>query len=150
MIRRPPRSTLFPYTTLFRSTQNAFFADIARESPAGSFPRYWPDRQTFWTLVGVEGDFREALFSEDGALESDKGSFTVEPFLRDQGSLITWNDAHIARSLEGGDLPIPTVQWRAGTLTLDVTSFASGRAGASTVLARYRVTNHADSTARPD
>src|SRR2546426_1976011 len=24
MIRRPPRSTLFPYTTLFRSTQNRF------------------------------------------------------------------------------------------------------------------------------
>src|SRR5258708_31102251 len=26
MIRRPPRSTLFPYTTLFRSQQNAAFA----------------------------------------------------------------------------------------------------------------------------
>src|SRR3712207_8797005 len=25
MIRRPPRSTLFPYTTLFRSTSFAFF-----------------------------------------------------------------------------------------------------------------------------
>src|SRR3712207_8580858 len=34
MIRRPPRSTLFPYTTLFRST-----ADVARVAigiPAGS------------------------------------------------------------------------------------------------------------------
>src|SRR5262245_63856268 len=27
MIRRPPRSTLFPYTTLFRS-QHRFFADL--------------------------------------------------------------------------------------------------------------------------
>src|SRR3712207_7500156 len=26
MIRRPPRSTLFPYTTLFRSSQNTTFA----------------------------------------------------------------------------------------------------------------------------
>src|SRR5260221_10226804 len=26
MIRRPPRSTLFPYTTLFRSTENNAFA----------------------------------------------------------------------------------------------------------------------------
>src|SRR3989442_3585305 len=26
MIRRPPRSTLFPYTTLFRSEQNAYAA----------------------------------------------------------------------------------------------------------------------------
>src|SRR3712207_6860610 len=32
MIRRPPRSTLFPYTTLFRSTQNLFsYYNIERE-----------------------------------------------------------------------------------------------------------------------
>src|SRR3712207_7995256 len=31
MIRRPPRSTLFPYTTLFRSEQNRLRGD----SPAG-------------------------------------------------------------------------------------------------------------------
>src|SRR2546425_3458124 len=28
MIRRPPRSTLFPYTTLFRSTNLAFLEEI--------------------------------------------------------------------------------------------------------------------------
>ena len=131
------------------ATPNAFFADVTRESPPGSFPRYWPDRQTFWTLVGVEGDFREALFSEDGALESDKGSFTVEPVLRNDGQLITWSDVTIARSLEDGHLPIPTVEWHAGNLTLGVTAFATGRPGASTVLARYRVSNQGDSTAHP-
>src|SRR5258706_10958580 len=30
MIRRPPRSTLFPYTTLFRSPVNSIAADILR------------------------------------------------------------------------------------------------------------------------
>src|SRR5258708_24984556 len=34
MIRRPPRSTLFPYTTLFRS---AFGQDAARRHAAGDF-----------------------------------------------------------------------------------------------------------------
>src|SRR5258708_21923295 len=29
MIRRPPRSTLFPYTTLFRSQQMGYRADLA-------------------------------------------------------------------------------------------------------------------------
>src|SRR5258707_5568054 len=33
MIRRPPRSTLFPYTTLFRST-----GDDRRGRPAGQIP----------------------------------------------------------------------------------------------------------------
>src|SRR2546429_2897184 len=31
MIRRPPRSTLFPYTTLFRSLAHAAKADVADE-----------------------------------------------------------------------------------------------------------------------
>src|SRR5256886_12572246 len=31
MIRRPPRSTLFPYTTLFRSNRRAFVADLTHE-----------------------------------------------------------------------------------------------------------------------
>src|SRR3989442_6962461 len=40
MIRRPPRSTLFPYTTLFRSPTTARGSD-ARRSPAS--PRIAPD-----------------------------------------------------------------------------------------------------------
>src|SRR2546430_8299189 len=31
MIRRPPRSTLFPYTTLFRSVQHALRIDVLRQ-----------------------------------------------------------------------------------------------------------------------
>src|SRR5437879_11739725 len=30
MIRRPPRSTLFPYTTLFRSLSNLFLSSLER------------------------------------------------------------------------------------------------------------------------
>src|SRR5260370_41045132 len=33
MIRRPPRSTLFPYTTLFRSVQSQYLARMAAEAP---------------------------------------------------------------------------------------------------------------------
>src|SRR3712207_7842014 len=47
MIRRPPRSTLFPYTTLFRSTGAAQGPNFSsrlpgkkpRERPAGTFGR---------------------------------------------------------------------------------------------------------------
>src|SRR2546428_6985024 len=35
MIRRPPRSTLFPYTTLFRSSLVEAFPDVS--------PEDWPD-----------------------------------------------------------------------------------------------------------
>src|SRR5258708_18175897 len=35
MIRRPPRSTLFPYTTLFRSIWPLFSATVPRVLPVG-------------------------------------------------------------------------------------------------------------------
>src|SRR2546425_8449355 len=47
MIRRPPRSTLFPYTTLFRSSPA--FGDI----PPEAFPRhgyYAPDNLLFFVM----------------------------------------------------------------------------------------------------
>src|SRR3989442_6153774 len=37
MIRRPPRSTLFPYTTLFRSIEDTEFSEIAR-APVKTLP----------------------------------------------------------------------------------------------------------------
>src|ERR1022692_4162200 len=40
MIRRPPRSTLFPYTTLFRSKHDC----AACEAAIAGAPRHWPLR----------------------------------------------------------------------------------------------------------
>src|ERR1039458_330422 len=42
MIRRPPRSTLFPYTTLFRSATHLLCVaeDPSRALPSGAAPRY--------------------------------------------------------------------------------------------------------------
>src|SRR5438034_2313689 len=37
MIRRPPRSTLFPYTTLFRSCQSGIFSRAGMTRPRISF-----------------------------------------------------------------------------------------------------------------
>src|SRR3712207_8976708 len=39
MIRRPPRSTLFPYTTLFRSAREEIIRRAASESRAAAAPR---------------------------------------------------------------------------------------------------------------
>src|ERR1043165_2634236 len=51
MIRRPPRSTLFPYTTLFRSTYEGVAAE-ARSDEHGALPNPREDAMlhaaTFW------------------------------------------------------------------------------------------------------
>src|SRR2546429_9856106 len=58
MIRRPPRSTLFPYTTLFRSnfhssvTVDLFGSDLSSNAA------------TFYT-TGLKGRYREERIAED-------------------------------------------------------------------------------------
>src|SRR5690348_18092784 len=48
MIRRPPRSTLFPYTTLFRSSgkRDSAAAPTYSGRPSRSGPRCTPDRKS--------------------------------------------------------------------------------------------------------
>jgi len=52
MIRRPPRSTLFPYTTLFRSLGLAMELSTWPELAGGVDPTYKPV-VAFGLLVGV-------------------------------------------------------------------------------------------------
>src|SRR5256885_10187907 len=50
MIRRPPRSTLFPYTTLFRSREHAvaFPNDFRRDALAGELHQAFGERSGEW------------------------------------------------------------------------------------------------------
>src|SRR5687767_3030733 len=85
MIRRPPRSTLFPYTTLFRSLERI---QIIRDLRRGEFD----------VLVGINL-LREGLdipeVSLVGILDADK-----EGFLRSERSLIQ-TIGRAARNLKG-------------------------------------------------
>src|SRR3712207_7505227 len=55
MIRRPPRSTLFPYTTLFRSTPGGFGASEDFNNGAVTvFLRPWEERETSTSDVVAE------------------------------------------------------------------------------------------------
>src|SRR2546422_3193586 len=56
MIRRPPRSTLFPYTTLFRSDAADFLLDLARRDGGRAadeaiFPATIADSVTVWPAL---------------------------------------------------------------------------------------------------
>src|SRR5689334_23960015 len=68
MIRRPPRSTLFPYTTLFRSGSEMFAADaeyLHRElttAGADSRLRIWPGQgHVFQAFPRFSGEADQAL-----------------------------------------------------------------------------------------
>src|SRR2546425_6959121 len=78
MIRRPPRSTLFPYTTLFRSVSNAFrsieqrqaknITDAAEEMPADKYGyKPTPAQMSFGDVVAnliADGNRSEEHTSE--------------------------------------------------------------------------------------
>ena len=53
------------------------------------------DEQTYWTIVGVDGDTEEGMLSEDGALEVAQGQlFASSRSSRRAASWLTWADVH--------------------------------------------------------
>src|SRR5258707_3623086 len=60
MIRRPPRSTLFPYTTLFRSTRMKRDCWAQSTSPLLGCSK---PSTPFWVLILAEPIFALALFN---------------------------------------------------------------------------------------
>jgi hypothetical protein len=132
----------------FAASPNRLFEHIARNEPRGVYPRHFQGEQMYWTLVGANGGRRKGLLGMDGALETERGGFTVEPFLHADGRLLGWNEAGISQALERGDLPLPTVERDYGDLSLRVTGFAGNLGNAPVLIARYRVENRSAAARR--
>src|SRR5260370_15466990 len=72
MIRRPPRSTLFPYTTLFRSvlasaTSWAMLRLLLGNNPLFQVPQYQlvhPGEFGIYAMLGVAGGFVSVAFTK--------------------------------------------------------------------------------------
>ncbi len=125
----------------FGSSLNDFFDSVAQQAPAGCYPRYFTNRQSYWTVVGADGDSKSALMNEQGQVEVAKSGFSLEPFIYAGDSLTTWHSVTTSQSLAKKYLPVPSVEWEAKNLRLAVTAFASGDAGRSVLIVRYRLTN---------
>src|SRR3712207_8819838 len=78
MIRRPPRSTLFPYTTLFRSWRSrsrAIYA-IEQEPNGGSWTGSYARRQG-WESSAKSWKIRRRLRSEEHTSELQSRQYLV-------------------------------------------------------------------------
>ncbi len=122
-------------------TPNDVVFDLAGPAPRGTYPRGFSRQQSYWTVVGVDGDSREGLLSGDGALEVGKGAFTVEPLVVRDGRVSTWADVQSEPSLASGSVPIPSLRWTGAGFALHTEVFAAGPVGASRLFARYRLRN---------
>src|SRR5665213_2661632 len=75
------------------ATRNDFIAHVAASAPAGSYPKYLSAKQSYWTIFGSLGGNREGLINEQGAVEPFAGGFSIEPFLRVGGGILTARDS---------------------------------------------------------
>lgn len=124
---------------------NQFFINIAKDYPRGFFPRYFYKEKSYWNIVGVKSDYKEALINEEGMIEVDKQRFSVEPMIMVDNKLLTWNDFKLDQSLENEYLPIPIVDWSSDKISLQIKTFASGKANESSVLySIYKLTNKSE------
>lgn len=120
---------------------NEFWRRIARDHPAGFFPRYFDNEQSFWTVVGVSGGRQEAIINEEGLLELGRQTASIEPFIHDGNELLTWKHGRHEQRLEDGYLPIAVVKRAHEKLSLEVKAFAVGPRDDATLYARYKVVN---------
>lgn len=102
-------------------TVNDFFKYVAKNSPAGDYPRYFLEQASYWTVTGVNNDIKEALINEDGMVEVDKALFSIEPMIKIGNTLYNWNNVKSTQSLsfpEGkGEFDFaPSVTWMCGDL----------------------------------
>jgi len=125
----------------FGEDETAFLSAVAARQRRGLYPRGFRGEQPYWTLVGVDGGGESGLISEDGAIELRRGGPSIEPFVVDNGRLVTWADVRIGQALVDDDLPIPTVTWIHDDWSLKITAMAEGTPDAASLYGRYDLTN---------
>src|SRR3954453_18831976 len=114
---------------------------MAHDAPRGRYPRRLTGELAYWTIFGVDPDEgAKPLLSEDGTIETPAG-FTLEPFVRVDGRLMSWADVSTTQSLEQNSLPLPSTTWHHAKFTLEIAPFGAGTANAPIGYARYRLRN---------
>ncbi len=124
----------------FSRSIEAFFHAVAKMEPRGWHPRWLHREQSLWTPVGVPLGRTCALINEQGLVEVDEGSFSIEPFVWVDGRLFTWSDVAIHQELVDGWAPVPSVFWESEGWRLQVELSA----GAGARHLRYHFENLSD------
>jgi hypothetical protein len=122
----------------FSRSVPAFWNRIARGEARGWHPRWLHREQSLWTPFGIAAGEHCGLMNDDGMVELDQGSFSIEPMLWIDGRIVTWADVQPRQELLEGWMPVPTVIWEGEGWRLRVTAAATASGGAQVV---YRLEN---------
>src|SRR5258708_34406436 len=99
MIRRPPRSTLFPYTTLFRSFKKS---DKSAQSP-DEMSAYWTSWTEKYAIVSLEDGMAEDDWSGWKTLTRSVGAKSSKKKIQLVGDdLFVTNTERLSRGINDG------------------------------------------------
>ena len=134
----------------FGQDDNGFLFSLAKEAEKGAYPRSFFGEQIYWTIVGVPQGGRAAMLSEEGAIEPGPGAFSIEPFVIEDGSVLSWANGEHRHSLIDDYLPMPRVRRTHEGFSLDISAHRppihtgsedTSDGDARDVVTRYRLTN---------
>ena len=77
----------------FSRSVHAFFQHVAHSEPRGEYPRWLGAEGTYWTPAGLPDGNTCAIMNEEGMVEVDRGTFSIEPFAYVDGRFLTCADA---------------------------------------------------------
>lgn len=120
-------------------TVNDFLIYSANNSKAGSFPRYFREEASYWTVAGVNNDTKEAMINEDGMVEVDKNLFSIEPMVKIGDSVYNWENVELSQSMSfpfnKGELNFtPSVSWGFDDIDFSTGITASGNPNSNSKL----------------
>ena len=122
----------------FSRSIHAFWNNVAQGEERGWHPRWLHAEQTLWTPLGTSNGIHCALMNEDGMVEVNQGSFSIEPMLWVGGRLYTWADMVSRQELKDDWMPVPSVIWETAQWRLRI----RGEASLSQVVrVHYRIEN---------
>jgi len=134
-------AALRPQSFEFSRSIDSFWFNIAKSEPRGWHPRWLHREQSLWTPIGTADGTHCALMNEEGMVEIEPGSCSIEPALWINEQLFSWADVATRQELLQGYLPVPTVVWESALFRLSVQAEAT----VSGVLrVRYRLENLTD------
>lgn len=132
--------------TSFTQKPFTLFEYMSNNSREGIFPKYLNPQKSYFTVTGVNFDRKESMINEEGMVESDKGKFSLEPFIVADKELLTWKESSNKQALVDGYMPIPNVMRTfSNGIVLTTTTFASGEALASNSNVIYTIKNDGNS-----